>query len=133
MVEGAIKFLSAESKDGLGWCRAVYEAAEVYRKSEDRIGLFLEEQMDENTAASCPMSQLHQLYRYWAEERGERPLAMGKFERRLKDRGLNLVGTGSNAILYGYGIMRKTVQAPPPSSDVSFLASEGGIPWGGNY
>jgi putative DNA primase/helicase len=128
MVEGAMKFLNAETKDGLGWCKAVYEAAEIYRKSEDRIGLFFEEQMDDVPSGSCLISQVHQTYRFWAEDRGERPLAMGKFENRLRDRGFNIVGNGSNAILYGYIVMRKTITSNQASS-VSFLAGDSGLKW----
>jgi putative DNA primase/helicase len=39
-VEGAIKYLNSTSNDALGWCTAVSEAADIYRKNEDRIGLF---------------------------------------------------------------------------------------------
>lgn len=117
MVEGAIKFLSSPSTDGLGWCKAVYDAAEMYRKSEDRIGLFFEEETAEAAGSEIFLMTLHRSYQSWSESRGEKPLALGKFQRKLLDRGYNIVGNGASAILYDY---TQKIKAAGASGDINW-------------
>ena len=100
-VEGAIKVLGSSARDGLGWCRVVSEAAEIYRKNEDRIGLFLSEETNENPDHSIAVKDLYTTYRIWSEERGERPMTQVAFDRKLRDRNLPVVGSGSRAIITG--------------------------------
>lgn len=122
MIEGAQKFINSPQKDGLGWCKAVYEAAEMYRKSEDRIGLFFEEKMEHNPAGSVRLADINPQYRFWSEERGERPMAVGKLQRKLADRGYKIEGNGSSAILYGY-TLAKTI----PNGGSSLAALVNGV------
>jgi len=96
-VEGAIKYLGSSARDPLGWCTAVSEAAEIYRKNEDRIGMFLNEETRENEGASVLVKQMYSIYRMWSDERGERPLTQIAFHRKLSDRGLEIVGQGAKA------------------------------------
>lgn len=96
-VEGAIKYLNSSEKDPLGWCGAVREAAEMYRKNEDRIGTFLEEETNASDGGSLQLKQLYAIYRMWSEERGERAMTQIGFQRKLSDRGENIVGQGSRA------------------------------------
>ena len=98
-VEGAIKFLSSPEVDGFGFSQAVQDAAEFYRKSEDRIGMFLNEETVEEEAASIEMRQLYNIYRTWSEERGERALTQIAFVRKLRDRGMSMSGEGSRIIV----------------------------------
>jgi putative DNA primase/helicase len=100
-VEGAIKYLGSSARDPLGWCTAVKEAADIYRKNEDRIGIFLEEHTREAEEARTPIKSLYIVYRYWCEDRGERPLAQTNFQRKLADRGIRVEGTGSKAEVIG--------------------------------
>lgn len=98
-VEGAIKYLGSSERDPLGWCTAVREAADVYRKNEDRIGLFLDEETREADGTSVIVSSLYSVYRMWSGERGERPMTQIAFQRKLSDRGLDVVGQGAKATI----------------------------------
>jgi putative DNA primase/helicase len=118
-VEGAIKLLGSSSRDGLGWCRAVSEAAEIYRKNEDRIGLFLSEETNENEGHSVSVKDLYTTYRIWSEDRGERPMTQVAFDRKLRDRNLPVVGSGSRAIVNG----RSQVPRIVPSGEVDWGAA----------
>jgi putative DNA primase/helicase len=101
-VEGAVKYLGSSAKDPLGMCSAVEEASSIYRKEQDRIGLFLEEELAESEGNEIQVKKVYATYKMWAGERGEYPLSLGNFQRRLMDRGLNVVGQGSSALLKGY-------------------------------
>ncbi|MGL4998028.1 MAG: phage/plasmid primase, P4 family [Cetobacterium sp.] len=85
-VEGAMKFLASPSSDGLGWCIAVDEAAEVYRKREDRMGKFIASELQETPGGSVPTRSLYNIYRLWAENRGEKVLAMTTILKMLGER-----------------------------------------------
>jgi len=96
-VEGAIKLLGSQARDALGWCTAVSEAADMYRKNEDRIGIFLNEETREGAEARLPVKALYAVYRMWSDERGERPMTQIAFERKIRDRGLEVIGVGARA------------------------------------
>jgi putative DNA primase/helicase len=96
-VEGAIKYLGSSARDPLGWCTAVRESADIYRKNEDRIGIFLDEETQESPDTGVLVKSLYTIYRMWSEERGERPMTQIAFQRKLTDRGLQIVGQGSRA------------------------------------
>lgn len=108
-VEGAIKILGSSARDALGWCSAVTEAAEVYRKNEDRIGLFLSEETRESEGASTTVKSLFAVYRVWSEERGERPMTQIAFHRKLSDRGFTIEGAGASAIISGRALTPRAV------------------------
>jgi phage/plasmid-associated DNA primase len=115
-VEGAIKYLGSSLRDPLGWCSAVTEAAEMYRKNEDRIGLFLEEETVEGEDRETQLSGLYAIYRMWSEERGERPLSTIGFTRKLNDRGMNIKGQGKSAVIHGRYVPPRAV----PSAEVDW-------------
>jgi phage/plasmid-associated DNA primase len=96
-VEGSIKYLGSSARDPLGWCTAVAEAADIYRKNEDRIGMFLAEEMRESEGASISVKQVYTIYRIWSEERGERAMTQISLQRKITDRGLKVEGQGSRA------------------------------------
>lgn len=98
-VEGAIRYLNSSARDPLGWCSAVRDASDIYRKNEDRIGLFLDEETVERDDASVQVKELYRVYRTWSDERGERPMTQIAFQRKLQDRGLDVVGQGVKAIV----------------------------------
>jgi putative DNA primase/helicase len=118
-VEGAIKYLGSSARDPLGWCTAVSEAADVYRKNEDRIGIFLEEETKEVEGASSGIKQLYTIYRMWSQERGERFIMnMGTFHRKLADRGIQITGQGSRAEVKNRVLIPRLV------------SNGGGVDWG---
>jgi putative DNA primase/helicase len=110
-VEGAIKLLGSSARDSLGWCTAVSEAADVYRKNEDRIGIFMNEETKESEGATTPVKALYAVYRAWSEERGERPMTQIAFQRKISDRGLEVNGLGSKAEVLGRALLPRVVQS----------------------
>lgn len=100
-VEGAVKYLSSSAADPLGWCTAVSEAQAIYRKNEDRIGAFLEEETREDPDASAKLVDIYRSYKAWSDSRGERPLSQIGFQRKLADRGLEILGHGNRALVKG--------------------------------
>jgi len=109
-VEGAIKLLGSSARDNLGWCTAVKEAAEVYRKNEDRIGMFLNEETREADGAALQVKSLYAVYRIWSDERGERPMTQIAFQRKLSDRGTAILGTGARAEIKNMALVPRAVQ-----------------------
>jgi putative DNA primase/helicase len=110
-VEGAIKLLGSSARDSLGWCTAVSEAADIYRKNEDRIGIFMNEETKESEGATTPVKALYAVYRAWSEERGERPMTQIAFQRKISDRGLEVNGLGSKAEVLGRALLPRVVQS----------------------
>ena len=108
-VEGAIKLLGSTARDSLGWCSAVSEAADVYRKNEDRIGIFLNEETKESEGASLPIKALYAVYRVWSDERGERPMTQIAFQRKISERGMDVIGLGSRAEITGRLLIPRAV------------------------
>lgn len=108
-VEGAIKVMGSANRDALGWCSAVSEASEMYRKNEDRIGLFLGEETKESEGAQTQVKSLYMVYRVWSEERGEKPMTQIAFHRKLVERNLEVDGTGAHAVIRGRSLMPRVV------------------------
>lgn len=108
-VEGAIKLLGSSARDALGWCTAVSDAADIYRKNEDRIGIFLSEETKEAEGASIPIKSLYAVYRVWSEERGERPMTQIAFQRKMADRGIEVRGLGSRADIKNMSLLPRAV------------------------
>jgi putative DNA primase/helicase len=112
-VEGAVKYLSSSQSDPLGWCSVVKEAHDFYRKNEDRIGAFLEEETRQVAGQNLNVGDLYRLYQLWSNARGEKPLTQIGFTRKMSDRGIEVIGTGSKAVLKGYTLLpREVPQAP---------------------
>jgi len=103
-VEGAMKLLNSKEIDALGWCKVVREAANVYRKNEDRIGIFLDEECVAGKDEKVTIKTLYSVYRVWSDDRGERPMTQIAFTRKMNDRGATVEGTGSKAIVHGYNV-----------------------------
>jgi putative DNA primase/helicase len=110
-VEGAIKLLGSSARDGLGWCSAVAEAADMYRKNEDRFGIFINEETKEMDGGTIPVKHLYSIYRAWSEERGERPMTQIAFQRKIAERGFETVGLGSRADIHGRSLIPRAVQS----------------------
>jgi putative DNA primase/helicase len=118
-VEGAIKLLGSSSRDSLGWCTAVSESADIYRKNEDRIGIFLNEETKESEGARLPVKALYAVYRLWSDERGERPMTQIAFQRKMSDRGLTITGQGSRAEIEGHHLVPRAV----PTGEVDWATA----------
>jgi hypothetical protein len=41
------------------------------------------------------------IYRAWSEDRGERPMTQIAFDRKMRERGLKVEGSGAKATIYG--------------------------------
>lgn len=111
-VQGAIEVLNSPDPDPVGWCEQVQEAADMYRKNEDRLGLFLEEEFDQDVTGTLGIKELFGPYTVWCEGRGERPLSQIRFTNKLSERGLQITGSGNRAVVYGY----KRRPLPDPSA-----------------
>jgi P4 family phage/plasmid primase-like protien len=101
-VEGAVKIFNSLEVDALGWCPVVRNAAELYQRNEDRIGLFLGEETEQRESSTLDVKHLYARYKNWALDRSERPLSQIAFQRKLADRGVRTEGAGSRAIVIGY-------------------------------
>jgi P4 family phage/plasmid primase-like protien len=101
IVEGAVKYLSSSQINPLDMCTVVRNAHEIYRKNEDRIGAFLEEETLTVEGGSENVNKLYKRYKQWSDSRGERPVAQITFHRKMADRGLEILGAGNRAILNG--------------------------------
>ena len=110
-VEGAMKVLNSKERDALGWCARVRESAEMYRKNEDRIGIFLSEETETGEEKMTDIKKMYSIYRVWSEDRGERPMTQIAFTRKISDRGIRVEGTGSRARVYGYGVVSRISSA----------------------
>ncbi len=110
-VEGAQQFINSTDADPLGWCTRVKDAAEMYRKNEDRLGMFLEEEMEAQPTAEISIKSMYTPYQTWSEGRGERAMSQIAFTRKLQDRGVQIQGSGSRAMVLGY-----TTRAPQEGS-----------------
>ena len=108
-VEGAIKLLGSSARDALGTCKVVSDASEMYRKNEDRIGIFLNEETKESEGTIVPVKALYSVYRAWSEERGERPMTQIAFQRKISDRGMKVEGLGSRAEIQGRALVPRAV------------------------
>jgi P4 family phage/plasmid primase-like protien len=116
-VEGAIKYLNSSARDPLEMCTAIREAAEIYRRNEDRIGLFLDEETRETEGMELYVRNLYNVYRNWSDERGERPMSQIAFHRKLSDRGLPIEGQGKSAVIKDRSLTPRVV---PNNSEVDW-------------
>ncbi|UVG35138.1 DNA primase/polymerase/helicase [Microbacterium phage Cece] len=122
-IEGAQQFINSTDPDPLGWCQRVKDAHEVYRKNEDRLGMFLEEEMEPHPTAEISIKAMYAPYQAWSEGRGERAMSQIAFTRKLQDRGVQVSGSGSRAMVLGF-----TTRAPQQGSGGFGAAS---FNWGG--
>ena len=122
-VEGAIKMLTSAERDPLGWCTVVAEASQIYRTNEDRIGLFLDEETQQGEGKTILVKYLYNQYRFWAEDRGERPMTMTAFQKKLAERNIPMEGVGSRAVVLGCSAVPKIVTHSAVQPNYSELSS----------
>jgi phage/plasmid-associated DNA primase len=122
-VEGAIKYMSSSELDPLGWCTIVKEASEGYKKNEDRIGAFLDEEIVKNEGGSLLINDLFQTYRMWSESRGERTMTQIAFHRKLAERGMKIEGEGNKALLIDVSRIVREVSASTNAGETDWQAA----------
>lgn len=123
-VEGAIKIINSKEIDALGWCPAVSDAAEMYRKNEDRIGLFLQEETEESHQ-DTKVSDIFTRYRDWSMTRGERSMTQIAFQRKLADKGIKTEGVGSRALMIGRALIANSGTSEAVWANLINKASQG--------
>jgi hypothetical protein len=79
----------------------------------------LSEETNENESHSVPVKELYTTYRAWSEERGERPMTQVAFDRKLRDRNLNVIGSGARALVNGRSMIPRAV----PSGEIDWQAA----------
>lgn len=113
IVEGAVKYLSSSQVNPLEMCTAVKNAHEIYKKNEDRMGAFLEEETI--SGESVAVNSLYKRYKQWSDSRGERAITQIAFHRKLADRGLEILGSGNKAIIQGIALTMYQVSSEEPT------------------
>lgn len=116
-VEGAMKILNSTETDSLGWCKVVSDAAEVYRKNEDRIGMFLNEETAETPGSDLPIRSMFSVYQQWSEDRGEKPMSQIAFQRKLTERGFQITGQGRKAVMGNRSLIPRTASTTATGFD----------------
>lgn len=115
-VEGAAKYARAGD---FGTCSKVSEATAEYKLSEDRLGLFLEEDCTVGEGHSVPFVQLHQAYKMWEVEQSvgsARGISVPGFQTKLLDRGFTITGRGRKMQVEGVSLV---LRAAPVNADGS--------------
>lgn len=70
-------------EEGLNPPESVIVATEEYRKGEDTIGQFLEDQMEIGTGKKIKSSLLYQYYKEWIIDNGGKPLGSKRFIKKI--------------------------------------------------
>lgn len=91
-------------RDGLAPPDAVERAGEAYRADQDRIGAFIEDALVVDPSSRLRQKQLYELWRSWCEANGEVSGAARSFYRRLRERGVEFVGTGGKRCTVGFAV-----------------------------
>lgn len=107
-VEGAVRW--AASRDGIGSCSVVSEATEEYRKSEDRLGIFLSEETREGEGSSVSLGDLHAVYDMWSRDRMEKAAGKTYFRKKLIERGFDIVKDGRVELVEGVSLLPRAVE-----------------------
>jgi putative DNA primase/helicase len=115
LVEGAVKYLNSSNDPEypFGFSKVVQESTEMYRKSEDKTGLFIDENLREKPGASVLMSAVFAEYQSWSMKMGEKFLTQASFQKKLVDRGIRVVGHATAAEIIGHELSNtNSIQNP---------------------
>ena len=74
-------------RHGLRVPTSVTESTRVYRDEQDIIGEWVREHCDITPGVVYSKAEMYKAYQKWSKDRGQYPLSMGRFSRRLSDRG----------------------------------------------
>lgn len=121
-VEGAVDYIKNPHPgiNPIGYSKVVHDSTELYKKGEDRIGLFISEELREESGIFIPFQTVYHKYRAWSMDQGDSYITMASFEKKFLDKGIKLEGTGTNAKLEGYTLKNQSTPtsygAPPTGS-----------------
>ena len=115
MVEGAVDYINnpAPGEHPIGFSKVVHDSTEIYKKSEDRVGLFIEEELRESPGIASPITSVFHRYKAWAADQGDSYLNMASFEKKLIDKRFSVRGTGPKAQLLNYVLSDQFRSAAP--------------------
>lgn len=89
---------------GLGSSKAVDNASDAYRESEDTLGIFMAEKTARDASLAVPASDLYNAYKEWARVSGiDNTLTMPNFKKTLEERGLEQVRSSRGNVWKGLG------------------------------
>jgi len=71
----------------------------------------LDEETNVAEGATTPIKSLFSVYRFWAEDRGEKPMSQTAFQKKMLERSVDLVGHGSKAVVHGRSLKPRPVMS----------------------
>lgn len=91
-VRGAKDWYQAQSekggRSGLGSCKAIEEAVDLYKEANDSFSPFIEECLTKTTEAQTPASELYEAYKRWCAQNDDTsPVSQHIFSSRMVERG----------------------------------------------
>lgn len=98
----AIKGCLLWQQEGLKPPKVVKEASEEYRKSQDIIGEFIEDQVEACEGERLSRTSVFKAYKQWCEDNGERPVSQSVLTLKLKERGWRDAPRGRERNFEGY-------------------------------
>ena len=99
MIEGCLEWQA----DGLKEPGAVRAATKQYLEDEDIVGQFIEQRCEKGRAKRVSSSQLFNMWKTWAENRGEAVGSHKGFSLELQNRGFRTEHTNRGAVFLGIG------------------------------
>lgn len=108
-VDGCLRW----QQHGLSEPEAVMAATADYRAEQDLIGAFIQERCLTNPSASAYAKDLYAAYTDWADDQGEKPMAMRLFGMALKERGFTNRQAGQSRLIQweGIGVLTDRLEA----------------------
>jgi putative DNA primase/helicase len=108
-------------QEGLNPPEAVLQATQAYKKEQDALNQFLEEECILASSATCTAKELYACYCKWSEDSGEKPDSQKRFGAALlKEPGIDKYKSG---VYYYSGIRPRTDDddqpTPPPTPPTS--------------
>jgi len=108
----AIEGCALWQRTGLQIPQTVNAATDVYRKQEDVLGEFIQEQCEMGAGFREAKRSLHEQYRYWASQAGIKfPLKPKQFSKQIEAR--PGIGEEKDGIMYWTGIQLKSQESTP--------------------
>lgn len=117
-VDGAVAFL----RDGLAPTGDVVEATEEYKRSQDKIGLFISEEYVVDTSARIRLNELFTAYNDWCLRQGMQTMGRTTFKEELLTKGYAVrSSTGHVDWVFGVGNRSPLTELPGTASSVVSL------------
>ena len=85
-----IEGLQALRSEGFNMPAAVIRATEDYRRKQDKLLRFLEENTEENAAFEVPLMELHSAFSNWCCASGIMSVSIPRFKELLEERQLHM-------------------------------------------